>query len=128
MINRRDFHKKLNFTYPLKGILSIHEFDGKILPQKTSLIQVNNLSINSIQFLSHLKFPIDSRITLYIRLQMFGQTHDLYGVIVWTKHIKVNQFQYDVTLHKTKLGYMKSIHNLTGDPNQNNVWSLIEVS
>lgn len=109
---------KLKFTNPLKASLSIHKFQEKRLPKKISMIKVNNISINDLQFTSHLDFPIDSRILLFFRLQLFGQTHHLYGVIVSKEKKESNKFDYCVELKQTQLGYIKSVLQLSGELNQ----------
>ncbi|WP_180994303.1 PilZ domain-containing protein [Bacillus sp. Marseille-P3661] len=128
MINRRGSNKRLILNNPLKGSLSIHKFQEKKVPNKTSLIKVNHISVNGFQFSSNLKFPIDSRIKLLFKLQLLGQTHDLYGEVVWRKQVTSKKFHYGVKLTKAQIGYIKTILTLTGELNNKNSRKFIEVS
>jgi hypothetical protein len=114
LLKKSDSHSKLNFTNPLKASLSIHNFEGKKLSKKTCITDINSISINTIQFTSHLDFPTDKGILLQFKLQLLGQTHNLYGA-VWKKRKKSNQFLYDIALKQTQLGYIKSLLLLTGE-------------
>lgn len=108
--NRKE--NRVHLQQPLKAILSIHQYEGKSVPEKISFIRIKNISSAGIGIESTLQFPIEEKLILCIRTIILGKKFTLYGSIMWKKKTGDNLFEYGLKLTTFELSYIRLMEML----------------
>jgi c-di-GMP-binding flagellar brake protein YcgR len=103
-------YDRLDFPKPLYSYMKIIEVEGKEVESNQALIYTRDISGGGMRFMSHLNFPVHSKvITLHFELPFLDQLSRLQGQIVWKKRFNDHLYEYGVKFTKTDVSFLHKL-------------------
>jgi Trk-type K+ transport system membrane component len=100
-------HRRFDYEKPIIGRLQINEINGKSVDTNYCLVEIINISMGGLCFVSNLNFPISE--DLLVKITHRQET--VKGHIVW-KDNKIGNYLYGFKITSSTLGYLKFNYEL----------------
>jgi diguanylate cyclase (GGDEF)-like protein/PAS domain S-box-containing protein len=89
-------HLRLELFFPLSAQMTIIQIKGRTIDLGENEILIENLGLGGLRFLAPIKLAIQRDIILEFKTEILGKLFTLQGVVVWTKELQDEIYQYGV--------------------------------